>query len=391
MPVTSRRTDVAVIGLGAVGAAILYQLARRGVRVLGLDRFSPPHTQGSSHGETRITREGVGEGEAYRPLVWESHRIWRDLEARTGEKLLTACGLVLIAPADGASLAHGRSDFVGRSAAAARAGGIAHEVIDAAELARRFPHFAGLRGGEQAYLEPGGGYVAPERCIAAQLRLAAAHGAEIRTDAPVRALRPEAAGVRVETDAGAVTADRVVVAAGAWLGPLLGPPFDALLTVNRQVLHWFPVDPGAPFPARAPAFIWIAPSPGVDFLYGFPPLPGEARVKLGTEQFVRPSRAEEARAADPAEAEAFYASHVAGRLAGVAPGAVASAACLYTVTPDRDFLIDDHPESDRILAVSACSGHGFKHSAGLGAALAERLVTGRSPVDLAPFGLARFR
>ncbi|MGY2047657.1 N-methyl-L-tryptophan oxidase [Methylobacterium sp. JK268] len=383
--------DVAVIGLGAVGAAILDQLAGRGLRVVGLDRFAPPHAMGSSHGETRITREGVGEGEIYAPFVRESHRIWRALEEETGERLLTACGVLVVAPDGDRALAHGRTDFVGRSAATARSGSVPHEVLDASGAARLLPHLVGLDGSERAYYEPGGGFVAPERCIAAQLARAVARGAVLRPDCPALALRPGSGGVVVETPEGPLRADRAVVAAGAWAGPLLGPPFDRLLIVNRQVLHWFATDPTDPIPEDAPVFIWMSERSGADFLYGFPPMPGEARVKLGTEQFALPTRADAvARDAAPGEAAAFHAQHVAGRLAGVAPRALASVACLYTVTPDRGFLIDEHPACDRVLVVSACSGHGFKHSAGLGAAVAERLATGRSGIDLAPFRLARF-
>src|SRR4051794_14186130 len=155
-----------------MGSAAVYQLAKRGARVVGVDRFAPPHTMGSSHGETRITRQAVGEGTEYVPLVLASHRIWRELESETGDSLFHACGAVLIAPGTGTTSHHGKPDFVGRSIAAAEAFGIPHEVLDGSDVARRFPQFRGLRGDEKAYYEPGAGYVMPERCIAAQLRRA---------------------------------------------------------------------------------------------------------------------------------------------------------------------------------------------------------------------------
>ncbi|MCJ2042564.1 N-methyl-L-tryptophan oxidase [Methylobacterium sp. E-025] len=386
------RVDVAVLGLGAMGSAALYQLARRGASVIGLDRFAPPHTLGSSHGETRITRQAVGEGSDYVPFVIASHRIWRELEAETGEPLLNACGALVMAPGDGVSSHHGKPDFVGRSVSAARRFGIAHEVLDGAAVARRFPLFLNLAGDEKAYYEPGGGYVFPERCVAVQLRRAGERGAEIRTGCEVLALRQDAAGVHVKTADGSILADRAVVSAGAWTAPLLGRPFDRLLTVRRQLLHWYAVDDVSAYGPRAPVFIWMYGTGDTDYLYGFPPMPGVRSIKVATEQYDTATTADAVeRAVDPGEAEAMYRLRVKGRLAGATAEVVRSAACVYTVTPDRGFIIDRHPEMDRVLVVSACSGHGFKHSAGIGEAVAEEMTGGGSPIDLAPFALARFQ
>ena len=386
------RVDVAVLGLGAMGSAALHQLARRGASVIGLDRFAPPHTLGSSHGETRITRQAVGEGSDYVPFVTASHRIWRELEAETGETLLNACGALVMAPGDGVSSHHGKPDFVGRSVSAARRFGIAHEVLDGAAVARRFPQFLNLAGDEKAYYEPGGGYVFPERCVAAQLRRAGERGAEIRTGCEVLALRQDAAGVHVETADGSILADRAVVSAGAWTAPLLGRPFDRLLTVRRQLLHWYAVDDVSAYGPEAPVFIWMYGTGDTDYLYGFPPMPGLRSIKVATEQYDTATTADAVeRAVDPGESEAMYRLRVKGRLAGATAEVVRSAACVYTVTPDRGFIIDRHPEMDRVLVVSACSGHGFKHSAGIGEAVAEEMTGGGSPIDLAPFALARFQ
>ena len=385
------RADVVVIGLGAMGSATLYQLARRGVRALGLDRFAPPHANGSSHGETRITRQAVGEGSDYVPFVKASHRIWRELEAAMGEQLLTACGALVMGPGSGPTSHHGKPDFVSRTVAAAREHGIEHEVLTGREIAKRFPTFLGLSGSERAYYEPGGGYVAPERCIAAQLARAQAIGDEIRTSIEVRAIAAEPDHVRIDTADGAILADRVMVSAGAWTAPLLGRPFDRLLTVSRQVLHWFAIDDAAPYESGAPVFIWMHGSGDADYVYGFPPLPGDDRLKVASEQYETSTTADRIdRRVDAAESAAMYRAHVAGRLAGASSRVAATATCLYTVTPDRGFIIDHHPSSERILVVSACSGHGFKHSAGIGLAAAELMADGRSSIDLAPFALSRF-
>jgi sarcosine oxidase len=385
------QVDVAVVGLGAMGSAALYQLAKRGAKAIGLDRFAPPHAMGSSHGETRITRQAVGEGTEYVPLVLASHRIWRELESETGASLLRDCGALLMAPGTGTTSHHGKPDFVGRSIAAAEAFGIAHEVMDGAEAGRRFPQFRGLRGDEKAYYEPGGGYVMPEACIAAQLKRAAELGAEISLDTEVLSIAQHGSGVRIETSRGPVFADQAMVAAGAWNAPLLGAPFDHLLTVTRQVLHWFELDDLGPYGTQSPVFIWMHGQSDIDYLYGFPPLPGERRIKVATEQYAATTTASEIdRTVAAAESADMYRRHVEGRLAGATARVSQAAACLYTTTPDRNFIIDRHPRWDRVLVVSACSGHGFKHSAGIGEAVAQTLLDGSSGASLGSFALARF-
>jgi sarcosine oxidase len=387
----SRRFDFAVVGLGAMGSATLYQLAKRGAKVVGLDRFAPPHTMGSSHGETRITRQGIGEGSDYVPFALASHRIWRELEAETGEKLLNACGVLVIAPGRGVTSHHGKPEFLARSIRAAEDFRIAHEILDGSEVARRFPQFVGLAGDEKAYYEPGGGYVRPESCIAAQLKRAVALGAEIRTETEVLAIEQEANSVRIETSQGPVLADQAVVSAGAWNASLLGQPFEGLLTVSRQVLHWFALEDASAFGPDAPVFIWMHGPSDADYFYGFPPVPGDPRIKVATEQYVTTTTTGTIdRTVSPAESADMYRVHVGGRLAGVTPRMMQAAACLYTLTPDRKFIVDRHPAHDRLLVISACSGHGFKHSAGIGEAAAEVLTQGRSRTDIGPFSLARF-
>lgn len=379
--------EVAVVGLGAMGAATLYQLARRGVDAVGIDRFAPPHALGSTHGETRITREAVGEGADYVPLVRRSHAIWRELEAATGATLMVACGGAVIGDVHGT--VHRSQGFLATTIALAERFGIAHEILDRAALAERFPQFTGLTGQEVAYHEPGAGYLIPEACVKAQLGEARRLGAAMLTNTTVLSVTEDGGRVRIETTAGAVTAARAVVAAGAWTAPLLGAPFDRLLRVTRQVLHWFkPEDPELYAADRpCPVYIRVFGSGDEDYFYGFPIPAGGGGVKVATERLgdvADPDAAVVASADLAADGEALFRSHIAGRLAGMTPTLLKSAACFYTGTAGSRFIVDSHPAMPRVTVVSACSGHGFKHSAAIGEAVAERL---RSALVLRPFRL----
>jgi sarcosine oxidase len=384
--------EIVVIGLGAMGAATLYQLAQRGVPALGIDRFAPPHDHGSSHGDTRVTRQAVGEGAAYAPLVLRSHDIWRSLEAATGASLLVACGGLIIGPSQRASSHHGKADFIRSTAAVARQFAIPHEILSRDELTHRFPRFSGLEQDDIGYYESGAGFVHPEACIAAQLTEATRLGARTLLNTRVTAITQHGGTVRIDTTAGPIEAAHAIVSAGAWTAPLLGAPFDRLLRVTRQVLHWFAPEDPAPFdPAHCPIYFRMHGPGDSDYFYGFPIPPGTTGVKVATEQFHTETNAEtDDRTVPPDLAPQMHAAHIAGRLRGVTSRALRSLACLYTSTPDSGFLIDTHPDMPRVLVVSACSGHGFKHSAAIGEAAAERITTGASTLDLSAFALARF-
>jgi len=385
------KADVAVVGLGAFGAATLYQLARAGVKAVGIDRFAPPHDQGSSHGDTRITRAGVGEGEAYVPFALRSHQIWRELEAESGEQLYLDCGLLIVDGAEEAEF-HGKSGIGKCSVLAARNAGVEHSVLTPAEAMRAFPQFR-LQGHELVYFEPGGGLVFPERCIAAQLKAAQRLGAQIVTDDAVARIEPGRHGVKVQTSSGLeVNAESAVICAGAWNPGLVGAPL-APMRLLRQTLHWFePEDWSLYAPGRCPSFIWTHGAEPEASFYGFPAIAGMERrgVKIATEQYTAAIDSPEAieRHVDPSETAALFAAHVAGRMMGLKPGALHAAACVYTMAPDGDFVIDRHPQTERITLVSACSGHGFKHSAGAGEFIA-RLTLGEIAEPVAEFRLAR--
>lgn len=387
------RADVIVVGLGAMGSAAAYQLAARGATVVGIDRFAPPHALGSTHGDTRVTRAACAEGPAYVSLARRSHELWREIEAETGADLFTACGVLMVGPGSGMGSMHGTDDWVGATVELAERFGIDHEQLDGATARERFPMFA-FDDAARAYLEPGGGFVRPEAAVAAQLELARRAGARLQSDTDVTTLRATSAGVEVTTaDGSTFGAERVVLSVGAWLPTFLtDPTLRAGFAVYRQVLHWFAVDPAWTDRVSAqqlPVHMWSFGAGATDFFYGFPAIDGpDGGIKVATEQFAHTTTADAVEREVPvAEARAMHEHCLRGRHGAVSDRVLRSATCLYTVTPDSQFRIDDHPELPGVLLVSPCSGHGFKHSAAIGEAIAERIVQGRSTIDLSPFRL----
>ncbi len=380
--------DVVVVGLGAVGSATLYRLALAGVRAVGLDRYRPPHTLGSSHGESRITRLAVGEGADYAPLVRRSHEIWRELEAETGARLMLQTGGLIMGPCSGAANHHGKDNFVHRTVAVAAQSGVTVETLDAAEIAARYPQFM-LRGDEIGCFEPTAGLVFPERCVDVQLRLARQAGAATHLDEAVVGMRPIEGGVEVTTSRRTIQAARAVLTAGPWLPGLAGGRMAAVARVYRQTLHWFGADEASFTPERFPVFIWMHGDHEEDYFYGFPALPGSGSVKVATESYADPVDPDLVdRTVSATESGTVFARHVAKRLRGVGPAVLRAAACLYTVTPDAGFILDALPGHPAILAASACSGHGFKHSAAVGERLAAQTL-GQS-TEHPVFALGRF-
>jgi sarcosine oxidase len=384
-----QKYDAIVVGLGAVGSAALYQLSLRGARVLGIDRFSPPHDQGSSHGDTRITRLAIGEGAHFTPLVKRSHEIWRAIEGETGADLLTQCGeLIISSPARKSSI-HVEG-FFDNTVEAARKFGIAHELLDANQIRARFPQFH-VRDDETGYFEPEAGFVRPEACIAAALSLAEKHGAAVFRNEAVQNLEPSQDGVTVVTDRGSYHADKVIVAAGAWLPRLVGGPLEALLQVYRQVLHWFEIEGDASLYGvdRFPVFIWEL-SDWPQGIYGFPMVDGVG-LKIATEQYAQTTSPDAvSRSVSPEEVALMRDKLALPNIKGLSARSTKTSVCLYTVTPDAGFILDRLPQSERVIVASCCSGHGFKHSAALGEVLAD-MAEGREPAfEIAPFRLARF-
>ncbi|HEX8012706.1 MAG TPA: N-methyl-L-tryptophan oxidase [Casimicrobiaceae bacterium] len=385
------RFDTIVLGLGAMGSAALYHLAKKCSRALGLDRFSPPHPLGSSHGDTRITRLAIGEGEQYTPLALRSHTLWRELERETGRTLFTANGGLIISSDAKTSRSHVEG-FFRNTLDAARKFGIAHELLDAGEIRRRFPQF-NVADDEHGYLEKDAGFLRPEACVEAHLIEAERRGAQIHRRETAFAFESSSSGVRVATDRGSYAAQTLIIAAGPWLPGLVDPELARHFTVYRQTLFWFAIDgPVAPFLAeRFPIFIWELKGK-TQGIYGFPAADGAGGgVKIATEHYGAATSADAVgRNVTDDEIRAMYVGYVVPYISGVAGRCLKALTCLYTVTPDFGFVIDRHPRHERVLLVSPCSGHGFKHSPAIGEALAEISTGGTPRFDLAPFALKRF-
>jgi sarcosine oxidase len=366
--------DVIVVGLGAMGSAAAYHLARRGRRVLGLDRHAPPHAFGSSHGQTRIIREAYFEHPLYVPLVQRAYEAWGELERETDRTLLLQTGGLMIGRPDGVVVEGAR-----RSAEEHR---LPHEVLSAAEVRHRFP---ALRPSEDmvAVWEPRAGILFPEACIEAHLAMARRHGATLQMDEPVLRWEPDGDGVRIVTAKGEYAAAQTVLTAGSWMKALL-PDLDLPLAVERQVLYWFTPqqDPERFAPARCPIHLWEH-EPN-RFWYGFPDLGNGVKI----------ARHHEGDPADPDTIDREVHAEEIESMRGVlrrflpdADGPLRSVAvCMYTNTPDEHFLIDRHPAHPQVLIASPCSGHGFKFSSVIGEALADLLTDGLTRFDLTLFG-----
>jgi sarcosine oxidase len=381
--------DAIVLGLGAMGAAATYQLAKRGAKVLGIDQYAPPHELGSTHGDTRITRIACGEGPEYSAFAARSHEIWRELERETGLDLLTQNGFLAISGAGQRSANHGVAKFLDATVAAAKAAKVSYELLDSAALRQRYPALK-IADGDAAYHDTVSGFVRPERCIEAQLKTAARLGAGLRLNEKVVSFAEDGGSVTVKTDKGTHHGSQLIVAAGAWLPGMLKPALAGQFMVTRQVLHWFRARSEAAHalfsPERFPVYIWQLPAP--QSIYGFPATGGlEEGVKLATEQYdVATTPEQVSRTVTADEVREMYETYVKPFFPGLSPVSVRHKVCLYTWVDGARFVIDRHPDFQRVIVASPCSGHGFKHSAGIGELLAEMVTTGKKPDPRFAFG-----
>ncbi len=370
--------DIIIAGLGAMGSAAAYHLTKRKLRVLGIDRFTPPHDFGSSHGQTRIIREAYFEHPVYVPLVQRAYELWAELEEETHQKLFQQTGGLMIGPPDGV--------LVGGAKHSADVHHLPYEILTTADVRDRFPAFRQTEEMDGLW-EPRAGILFPEKCIEAHLDLAKNYGAELHVEEEVTAWQSDGEGVLVTTSKGSYRAARLLLTAGAWMSTLLRD-LHISLTVKRQILLWF--KPAANIenfsPERFPIFILEY---GADqHFYGFPDLGSGVKIAIHHQgETADPDNLR--RKVDPEEVEKVR--ELIRRFIPDADGVLLNTAvCIYTNTPDFHFLIDKHPKYPQVMIASPCSGHGFKFSSAIGEVLADLLITEKSRFDLSMFKSKRF-
>jgi len=369
------RYDVVVVGVGGMGSAALYHLARRGKRVLGLERFDLLHEQGSSHGLTRIIRLAYFEHPDYVPLLRRAYELWRELQSEADEQLLFITGIVEGGDRILEGVLHSCAEH-----------DIRHEVLTGAEVEYRFPAYR-LPAGMGFAFQPDGGFVVPERCIVAHVQAALERGAELHARERVLEWSETENGVRIRTDRAEVEAERVVFTAGAWSQDVARLP-DGLVRGVRQSLAWLqPTRPEIFEPGRMPVFNLALDG---EHFYGFPAhgIPG---FKLGRydhfgsggdpDLIVR-----EPTVADEAPLRAFAERYFPD---GAGP-TVALKTCLFEPSPDEHFLIDHHPDPPAAVVGAGFSGHGYKFCSVVGEILADLAIDGSSRHDIRLFRLDRF-
>lgn len=369
--------DVIVLGTGGIGSAALYQLARRGVRALGLDRFAPGHDRGSSHGETRIIRQAYFEHPDYVPLLLEAYRLWAELEQRSGEPLFSPIGLLEVGPADGVVVPGVRR--------AAEKYGLQIENLTPREANRRFP---GLRVPDdcEAVFERQAGYLRVEQCVKTHIEQACRLGAEFAEQEVVR-WRAEDDRVTVTTNRATFAARRLIIAGGAWSSRLLAE-LNLSLRVLRKHLHWYSAADAHYHESHGcPAFFYEMPQ---GYYYGFP-----ARDALGVKVAEHsggddvPDPLAVDRSLDPVERERVE-RFLEDRLPGVRRQATRHAVCMYTMSPDEHFIVDQHPRHEEIVFAAGLSGHGFKFATVLGATLADLALEGATDLPIEFLNCRRF-
>ena len=375
----SDRFDVIVVGAGSMGAAACLELARRGVKVLGLERFDLTHGMGSYGGHSRMYRESYFEHPDYVPLLVESGRMWEAMGEESGVKLLHRVGGLYLGERDGG--------LVGGSIGAAERHGLDHEVLDAGEVKKRWPQFE-VGEGRVGFYEKGAGYVLSELAVGVMIDVAMRAGAVFRGRERVVDWSVNPAGVTVRTEKGVFCAGRVVFCAGAWTGGLLRE-LGLGLSVTRQVMGWMqPREMGMFGGDRFPC--WAADEGGEGVLYGFPMISGAPGLKVARHRLGEVCEAESVNRGFSVMDEDDFRPAVKRLLPGGVGTLVAGRVCMYTNTADGHFVVDKHPVHEGIVLGAGFSGHGFKFAPVIGKALADLALDGNSELPIGFLGLGRF-
>lgn len=374
--------DAIVVGVGGMGSSACYHLAQRGMTVLGLEQFDIPHAKGSSHGQSRAIRMCYELHDGYVPLVRRAYELWRELEAATGQALLHVTG--------GLFLGHSDRPFFQRKLHAMRRHNLPHEVLDRQQIAERFGQFK-VGDDYEALFDPNAGFVRPELAIATHAELAMRHGAVLHGHESVTSWTSDADGVSVTTDRSNYHADRLIFCGGAWSKKLI-EVLGVELSVTRQALAWV-------WPKRPELFamgtlpVWALNTDDGDTYYGFPMLSDSPGFKIALDKLgrqVNPDQFDR----EPTQQDR---SEIRYCLENFVPdadpeggGVLSMRLCMYTVTPDRNFIVDRHPAHENVIIAAGFSGHGFKFSPVIGEILADLATAGQTNLPINFLRLDRF-
>lgn len=379
--------EIIIVGTGGFGSSCLYQLARRGVRVLGLDRFSAGHDRGSSHGDTRIIRQAYFEHPDYVPLLLRAYELWQELESASGRDLMTLCGLLLAGRPDGEAVSGARL--------AARLNGIQIDDVQTDSSSKETLHSARLSGfripdGFEAVFESVGGYLQVEDCVQTHIELACQAGAEHRTGESIVSWSSDGRTVRVRTEAGEYEAAALILTPGAWASQLLeSMPEMPPLTVLRKTLHWNQVRSSVYDVANGGCGFFFEMPYGT--FYGFPSIDGrtlKVAEHSGGELAGDPLTVDRSLKDSDTQPISRFLQEV---MPDVEVETDRHVVCMYTMTPDSHFIVDRHPEHRNVYFGAGFSGHGFKFTSVLGEALADLAINGETSLPIDFLKLSRFQ
>jgi sarcosine oxidase len=377
-----RNFEAIVIGSGGMGSSTTYHLAKRGMKTLTLERFSLNHTNGSSHGKSRVIRTVYAEDPFYVPLIKKSFNLWHELEKEWGnDKLLQMTGFLMTGTPEG--------PMITGAFRSAREHNLSNEKMDASEIKQRFQIF-NILDDEIGVYDPNAGILFPEKCIEAFTSLAKRSGAEFHFNEQLLKWEVKDDKVIAKTGEGEYSADKIIFAAGPWLTQLL-PDLKLPLQCERQVVFWFrSLQKPELFKAgRMPIFAWEDKTDRLGY-YSLPDT-GEG-VKVGKhhggEKIISPDQVNrEITKEDQSPVRTFLRE----RIPWIDGSPISATTCLYTNSPDNHFLIDFHPRYRNMILVSACSGHGFKFASVIGEIVSDLALKGKTSQDISLFGLQRIR
>ncbi|QLE79776.1 N-methyl-L-tryptophan oxidase [Francisella sp. Scap27] len=384
-----KRYDVIVVGLGAMGASSLYQLSKeQDLKILGIEQFAKGHENGSSHGETRIVRQAIGEGNGcYTTMAKRSYEILDEIESKSGKKFAKKQGLLLLFN-DSLKPKGGKDDFLAKTIQQAKLYNINHQIYDENLVYQKFPFLV-----EQPelgnYFEPGAACISPEDAIHTQLKLATENGANINYHEEVLSLVKQENTTIVKTTVAEYEAKHVILTAGAWLKNFVEPKYKDILKAFVQKIYWFEVEPEYEdiFDKTGPFLIGDPVTNS--FIYAMPSY-NKGLVKFGFEEFNEEFNLVDTPIIDEKDISNIYKNHISPNIKGIKGVCDKAKTCIYIITPDYNFIIDDLSHYGNVTIISACSGHGFKHSFSIGEAMADKVCGRKMKIQLDNFSIDRF-